>query len=190
MTADGRHVIAIVPPTKAWQRALPRAAALVRAAALAGLRDGMKHAPAGKPLRAHQRFEISVMLCGNATVQRLNRTYRGKDKPTNVLSFPADAPTGAPAGAPLMLGDVVVAYGVAAAESRREGKTLAAHLSHLVLHGVLHLLGYDHGRPKDATVMERLETQIMAGLGFADPYAAPAKRPHRRPRRAAKSRRP
>ena len=116
------------------------------------------------------------MLGGDALIRRLNRTYRGKDKPTNVLSFPSDE-----MALPL-LGDVIVAQGVTAREARSENKALGAHFSHLVVHGVLHLLGYDHGCERDAAVMERLESAIMAQLGFADPYA-PAPAPRRIPSR-------
>ena len=112
-------------------------------------------------------FELSLVLTTDAAVRRLNRAYRGKDKPTNVLSFPADAPP----DVSWLLGDVVIAYGVTRAESKAENKTLEAHLAHLVVHGVLHLLGYDHIQDKDAVVMERLESDIMARMGFADPYA-------------------
>lgn len=147
------HTIDIATPTAAWLRALPRATAVARRAALAAL-DGERTA-----------FELSIVLTGDARVRRLNRQYRGKDKPTNVLSFP----TGAEA-APL-LGDVVIAFGVTRREAVSENKALSAHLTHLVIHGVLHLLGYDHGRDKDAVVMERRESAIMARLGLPDPYA-------------------
>ena len=165
-------VIDIGTPTAAWRRALPRAATLVRKAAIAALAGGFPGAPVrrARKIPARAAFEVSVLLTGNAQVQRLNRAYRGKDKPTNVLSFPADAPP----TAAWMLGDVVIAYGVTKAEAQAEGKLLAAHLSHLVLHGVLHLLGYDHERDQDAVIMERLERKIMARMGYADPYAVAA----------------
>jgi probable rRNA maturation factor len=154
------HTIDFVTPTAAWLRALPRATAIARRAALAAL-DG-----------AHAPSELSIVLTGDAQVRRLNRQYRRKDKPTNVLSFPAGAEA-----APL-LGDVVIAFGVTRREARSENKVLSAHLTHLVIHGVLHLLGYDHIRDKDAHVMERRESAIMARLGLPDPYAdAPVKSP-------------
>ncbi|HLB79022.1 MAG TPA: rRNA maturation RNase YbeY, partial [Dongiaceae bacterium] len=99
--------------------------------------------------------------------------YRGIDRATNVLSFPMGAPVGAGA-APTPLGDVILARETVAAEARAQGKVVADHVSHLVVHGVLHLLGYDHERTADAAVMERLETAILAGLGVADPYRAAA----------------
>jgi probable rRNA maturation factor len=88
--------------------------------------------------------------------------FRGKDKPTNVLSFPAAEPG--------YLGDVAIAYGVMAGQARAEGKKPADHATHLAVHGTLHLLGYDHVRDKDARIMEALEVEILARLGIADPY--------------------
>jgi len=162
-----RVIIDITAPSVAWRKALPRAAALARTAAEAALEHGLAKAPMRKALGPTLPLEVSIALTTNAAVRTLNRTYRGKDKPTNVLSFPAEAPP----GESWLLGDVVVAYGVAAAEARTESKKLAAHLTHLVIHGVLHLLGYDHDNDHDAAVMERLEITIMARMGFADPYA-------------------
>ncbi len=106
---------------------------------------------------------LTLLLTSNTRLQELNGLFRGKDKPTNVLSFPA-----AEAG---YLGDVAIAYGVMAAEARAEGKKLADHAVHLAVHGALHLLGYDHERNKDARIMEALEIEILAELGIADPYA-------------------
>jgi probable rRNA maturation factor len=142
-----------------WTQSLRTPAAIVRRAAKAALESqGPKAAVA-----------CSVLLTTDAAVRKLNATFRGKDKPTNVLSFPADAP--AIKGQPRALGDIALAYGILAHEARKEGKTLKAHLSHLVAHGVLHLLGYDHGHDQDAVTMERLEKKILARLGIADPYA-------------------
>lgn len=180
-------VIDVSRPTAAWRKALPRARVLVRKMAAAALVDGLRKISVRDGRRA-MPLEISIVLATDATVRRLNRIYRGQDKATNVLSFPADAP----AGSSGLLGDVIIAFGVAATESKAEGKDLSAHLAHLVVHGVLHLLGYDHGKEKDAVIMERLESDIMARMGFADPYAfLPAKsavkrartpkRPPRRP---------
>lgn len=116
---------------------------------------------------------ISVLFTGDATMRRLNRTYRGQDKATNVLSFPAgpedeggdDRPSPAP-----WLGDIAVGLEAAMREAEDEGKAPADHVCHLIVHGTLHLLGYDHGDDADARVMEQLETQVLAGLGVPDPY--------------------
>jgi probable rRNA maturation factor len=166
MTARGVPTIDVVVAAPAWTRVLPRARAVAKHAAAAALAAAGPRTPA----------EVSLVLTGDAAVRKLNAVYRGKDKPTNVLSFPAGAEA-APRGAPRILGDVVLAYGVAAREAKSEGKTLKAHLSHLVVHGVLHLLGYDHKHDTDASAMERLEKKILAGLGIADPYSVPAPAP-------------
>ncbi len=110
------------------------------------------------------------MLADNRLSRRLNRTWRGKDKPTNVLSFPAADGEARPKDAPRLLGDVVLAGGVVAAEAEAQGKRLSAHLAHLVVHGVLHLLGHDHERDRDAKRMEALEIRILRTLGVANPY--------------------
>ncbi len=116
--------------------------------------------------------EVSVVLADDALIRSLNRDYRGRDAATNVLAFPGTgAPAPAPPGVPVMLGDVIVALGVAAAEAADDHKALADHLSHLIVHGMLHLLGHDHGTEAEAVVMERLEIQALAVLGVADPYA-------------------
>jgi probable rRNA maturation factor len=112
--------------------------------------------------------ELSVMLSSDTEIQALNRDYRGKDKPTNVLSFPA-GDEGA-AGRPRLLGDVVLALETIKREAAAQSKPLADHLSHLTVHGVLHLLGHDHETETQATAMEALETEILHGLGIADPY--------------------
>jgi probable rRNA maturation factor len=111
---------------------------------------------------------VSVLLADDAAVRELNAEWRGKDKPTNVLSFPA-APTAAP-----HLGDVALAYETCAREAAEQGKPLEHHLSHLVAHGVLHLLGWDHESEDEAEAMEAHERQILAGLGVPDPYAREA----------------
>lgn len=107
--------------------------------------------------------EFSILLAGDKRLAALNLDFRGKDKATNVLSFPAG---GAYAG------DIAIAYGVTKKEAKAAGKSLADHASHLVVHGVLHLAGYDHERPRDAKLMEPLEVKILKRLGIADPYAA------------------
>lgn len=123
--------------------------------------------------------ELSCRLTDDAEVQALNRDYRGKDTATNVLSFPQIEPDrldaladSAEAGAgELLLGDIVLAAQTCAREAAAQDKTLVDHATHLIVHGVLHLLGYDHLDEQDADEMEALETSILAGLGIADPYA-------------------
>jgi probable rRNA maturation factor len=115
------------------------------------------------------QIEIGVRFTDDATVQVLNRDYRGKDKPTNILSFPIEDEPAAP-GAPLLLGDLALAYETTSREAVEKQVTLAAHATHLLVHGTLHLLGHDHLEDDDANRMERLEVEILAGLGVADPY--------------------
>ena len=138
----------------AWTAALPDAAAVAERAATAAL-GGVEG-------------DVVVLLTDDATVRDLNARFRDKDRPTNVLSFPAAA-----SAAP-HLGDLVLAFGVCAAEAEAQGKSLADHLSHLTVHGVLHLLGRDHEADGEAEEMEAEERSILASLGVADPYRADA----------------
>jgi probable rRNA maturation factor len=120
--------------------------------------------------------EVSLLFTNDATLRTLNRTWRDKDAPTNVLSFPAqelkagDVPVPAFAGAPLELGDVAIALETCTYEALTAGKPLGDHVDHLIVHGTLHLLGYDHGTDADATVMEGLEVAILTRFGIPDPY--------------------
>ena len=119
--------------------------------------------------RAGDPGEISVVLADDPRVRALNREYRGQDKPTNVLSFPnMEGPPAA--GGVRLLGDVVLARETLQREAREQHKSLDDHLAHLVVHGVLHLLGYDHEDAAEASEMEACERRILAGLGIADPY--------------------
>jgi probable rRNA maturation factor len=111
---------------------------------------------------ADETADLTVLLTTDKRVQALNRDFRSKDKPTNVLSFPS--------GGNDYLGDIAMAYGVTAKEAKAEGKTLLDHATHLAVHGVLHLVGYDHVTARQAKVMEPMETRILATLGIADPY--------------------
>ncbi len=112
--------------------------------------------------------ELAIVLSDDSAIRLLNRTWRGVDAATNVLSFP----TGRTGGDPLLIGDIVLAYETVAAEALAEGKPFADHLAHLAVHGFLHLLGYDHERKKDAEAMERLERDILLRLAIPDPYRA------------------
>ena len=116
--------------------------------------------------------ELAVMLTDDAGIRTLNNNWRGIDKPTNVLSFPALPPTaGAPPDAPRMLCDIAIAYQTTRQEADEEEKPFDHHLSHLAVHGFLHLIGYDHENDADANAMEGLEQEILAHLGIPDPYA-------------------
>ena len=115
--------------------------------------------------------EISVRIVDEAEMQDLNRDYRGKDKPTNVLAFPAGDSGFVPPGETPLLGDIVVCAGVVAREAAEQGKPPGNHWSHMLVHGTLHLLGHDHADDDEAQAMEALERRILAELGIADPYA-------------------
>jgi probable rRNA maturation factor len=115
-------------------------------------------------------YEVSVLLADDAAVHALNRQWRGKDKPTNILSFPAARVPGLPDGEARFLGDLVLARETVEREAGERGIAIADHLTHLTVHGMLHLLGYDHLTDTEAEAMEGLETAILASLGIDDPY--------------------
>ncbi len=118
----------------------------------------------------HDRRGIDVLLTSDAEMRLLNKEWRGKDGSTNVLSFPSpDMPV--PDGEAAHLGDIVLAWGTVAQEAREEGKVLADHVTHLVIHATLHLLGFDHEDEEGAHTMEAREREILAGLNIADPYS-------------------
>jgi probable rRNA maturation factor len=151
-------VIEVEVEDSRWTDALPDAVAVAERAAAAAL--------------AAQGAEgdVVILLTDDAGVRTLNARYRGKDRPTNVLSFPgADMPL---PDQSRHLGDLVLAFGTCAAEAEQQGKSLADHLSHLTVHGVLHLLGRDHEDEAEAETMEAEERAVLASLGVADPYLA------------------
>lgn len=127
-------------------------------------------------------FQIGLMGCDDARIAVLNADFRGRKQPTNVLSWPSedrasevageppDSPEPGPADDPESLGDIAIAWETCDREAGEQGKPMADHVTHLVVHGVLHLLGYDHVEDEDATLMERLEVRILASLGVSDPY--------------------
>jgi probable rRNA maturation factor len=134
---------------------------------------------AKKPHAFRRRsFEINVVLTDDANVKTLNRNYRGKNKPTNVLSFPQinlhkfrrTTLDSFPAKNEIPLGDIVLAFQTINSECKEQEKSLENHTIHLIVHGTLHLLGYDHMRAKEAKAMESLECDILAALGYPDPY--------------------
>lgn len=145
-------MIEIEVEAEAWTGVLPDVETIVERAAQAAL--------------GAVEGDIVVLLTDDAAVRALNGRFRNKDRPTNVLSFPA------PENALPHLGDIVLAYGVCATEAEAQGKTLADHLSHLVVHGVLHVLGRDHEDDAEAEEMEAEEREILAQIGVADPYLA------------------
>lgn len=193
--APARITVAVSRTAREWRSALPGAAVLARRAARAALACAAKRD--GRTVRGPA--ELSLVLADDDLLHHLNRQYRGVDRPTNVLSFPGADPGRNPpsrgaanADQPHMLGDVVLAVETVAAEAAAQGKTMADHFTHLVVHGVLHLLGYDHMTPAEARQMESLEVEVLAGLGIGDPYRRPAtrsagRRAHPAPRRAARA---
>ena len=131
----------------------------------------------GEPLLANPRLIASLLFTSDAEVHTLNREWRDRDKPTNVLSFPmlerAELEALAPEGPPVMLGDIALAYATCAREAGEKGVSLDHHAAHLIVHGLLHLAGHDHvTSDAQAEQMEALETAILAKLGIADPYGA------------------
>lgn len=116
--------------------------------------------------------EVNLRLCDATEMRRTNQQYAGKDYATNVLAFPADAPPDLPTDAdpPPLLGDILICAPVVDEEAQSQGKTRRQHCAHLVTHGVLHLLGYDHQEDQEAEEMERAEVRLLAALGFPDPY--------------------
>ena len=148
--------VAVEIEAPAWPQAVADVEALVRDAATGAARsDGVEG-----------DGDYVVLLTDDAAIAALNSDFRGKAGATNVLSFPA-APSAAP-----HRGDIALAFETCAAEARAQGKTLGAHLQHLTVHGVLHLLGFDHMQDDEAQAMEARERTVLAGLGVADPYAA------------------
>jgi probable rRNA maturation factor len=160
---EGRlEVEVLAEAPEAWPEDAGLLAETVRRAAAATLR----HVAGGTA----GPFAVSVTLAGNETVQALNRQWRGKDRPTNVLSFPAPAELPLPAGEPRPLGDLILAGPVVAREAAEAGVPLTEHLAYLVIHGMLHLLGYDHQREDERRRMEAAEAEILRALGHDSPY--------------------
>jgi probable rRNA maturation factor len=154
MTAKG---ILVVVDDPGWRRFRGLVPGLTRAAAAAAKAAGFRGS-----------WSLTVLLSNDRRLKALNRDFRGKDKPTNVLSFPA-APNREG-----YRGDIALALGVTRREAKAAGKSLADHATHLVVHGVLHLAGHDHVRERDAKIMEKMEIDILHGLGIANPYEVAA----------------
>jgi metalloprotein, YbeY/UPF0054 family len=167
MPASGALELDLLIPHPAWHRAIRDVEATCRRSAAAAF---------AAVWRDPRPAEASLLLTDDAQVRALNRDYRGRDEPTNVLAFAAleggHLLTGGDLDGPVVLGDVVIAQETVLAEAARDAKSPSDHLSHLVVHGILHLLGYDHQGEEDAVTMEALEVRILAALGVDDPYAA------------------
>jgi probable rRNA maturation factor len=170
-----RISIAVTVLDPDWPRAVPAVEDLARRAAAAAVAAAVVSGAAEAAMSLRDA-EISLVLADDATLRRHNRDYRNIDRPTNVLAFAtAEAPGPEPEG-PLLLGDVLLARETLVREAGEQGKRPADHLCHLVVHGVLHLLGQDHRSEAEARIMERLEVVALDRLSVADPYAAAAAR--------------
>jgi probable rRNA maturation factor len=182
MTTRERVQLRVTIQMATSRRGVPHARSLREWASAAVLLSGYSLQPTA--------YGLTLRVVGNAESRKLNRQWRGKDKPTNVLSFPT-GPSRHASGSPLflhgdhsvhpgtsrvtglVLGDLAICAPVVAREAREQGKTLSAHWSHMVVHGALHLLGYDHITNRDAKRMEGREVEILGRFGFADPYLSP-----------------
>ena len=160
----------------AVQRENPWAEIDWEALAGAAVRAAFDESPYGEWVEHHSTFEISVRLTSDAEVQHLNRHYRDKDKPTNVLSFPMvqrdllDTVSLNSDDGEVLLGDIVLAHGVCMAEAVERRVAVEAHAQHLIVHGTLHLLGFDHEMDAEAEAMEAMERAALVALGLHDPY--------------------
>jgi probable rRNA maturation factor len=159
--------IVVVSPCIGWKHACPEAHRIARDAVRVALATPVT--TTGLPFPA--QVELCIVLADDIEQQRLNSLFRGQDTPTNVLAFPAWEPgMRPPPGAPLLLGDIVLAFETVAREAAEQSKPFTNHLRHSIVHGVLHLLGYDHQTAGAASIMEALERVILAKLGVPDPY--------------------
>lgn len=187
------HIAITIKNEAAWRRAMANIRITVEEAVHAAL--------SSQPALPKSTVHLSILLTSDAEVRRLNKLWRGQDKPTNVLSFPADqfmmgrqeknkkstVQSSKIQSRPILLGDVVMARETVLREARSEKKALRAHVSHLIVHGVLHLLGYDHEQSKAAKIMEKLERQVLKGLKIADPYAPASAQSRTKPLRKGRA---
>jgi probable rRNA maturation factor len=159
--------IDIAVPCASWRRICPDAEWLARDTALVALLDGI----AATGIKSLAQVELGITLTDDTHQRQLNLRYRGQDASTNVLAFPVwERGIFAPPSVPLLLGDVVLAFETVAREAEGQVKPFCDHVRHLIVHGVLHLVGCDHLKEADAIIMERLETSILAKLGVPNPY--------------------
>ena len=160
--------IEIIFETNSWEDGEPGIESVILSAALAAYAAGQESLPV---LGKAADVSMTVICTDDSAMHDLNRTHRGKDNPTNVLSFPMLAiGEDIPAGIPVLLGDVILGFETMCREAGEQEKPLTAHTAHLVVHGVLHLLGYDHMEDIEAEKMEQLESDILMKLGYANPY--------------------
>lgn len=150
---DAAAMIDVIIEDEAWKTAAPGLEALARKCQAAAIR-----------LEPRLDGEIALLATSDEAIRILNNRFRGKNVPTNVLSFPSDGPEG-------FLGDIALARETCVREAKNKGIALSDHAAHLIVHGMLHLIGYDHQEPGDADDMERRETEILASMRIADPYA-------------------
>lgn len=156
MTKRAKRNIEVMIEDAEWKKITPSIRAKMKQVALRALE------------REKVEGTLTILLSNDKRLKELNTQFRSKNKPTNVLSFPAEE------NPAVYLGDVAIAYGVVRREARESGKRFVDHLAHLAVHGVLHLLGHDHKKPREAARMERIERKILAEFGVGDPYAAKA----------------
>jgi probable rRNA maturation factor len=172
---EGALAVDVLIDAQAWQT-LPEAEDIVRRAIAFAAASGVEiRRPDTRPAprkRGKAAWRLCILLSGDERIARLNGQWRGQEKPTNVLSFPAPVLFDAAPNENTPLGDIAIAYETLAREAEENGLEVSNHLSHLVVHGFLHLLGYDHHMDDEAERMERLERDILARMGVDDPYAA------------------
>ena len=163
--AAPKVAVSVIVEHDAWREAIADPLPLLRRAAAAAVSETRRQ----RRSRAAWTPVVAVALMDDRAMRKLNKTYRGKDKPTNVLSFPSGE---SGEGKRRRLGDVAMALGTVKREAKAQGKSLPDHVTHLMVHAVLHLLGYDHEADPDAEEMEAIERKALAALGIADPYRA------------------
>jgi probable rRNA maturation factor len=161
--AGPRVAVSVIVEHAAWRETIGDPMPLLRRAAAAAVAEARRH----RRSRSTWMPVVDVALMDDRAIRKLNKTYRGKDKPTNVLSFPSGEAT---EGKRRRLGDVAIALGTVKREAKAQGKSVADHVTHLMVHAVLHLLGYDHEADPDAEEMEAIERKALAALDIADPY--------------------